>query len=182
MERITERTALSLLHQGDEAGLRWMMQQYAVYVGSIVRSIAGSRLSRQDVEEIVADVFMVLWRNRTRPMEGKVKSYLASIARSRALNGLRKPGPEQLLDYDDLEIAAEGPEGELLVQEGKRLVRQLLDTMRPLDREIFLRHYYLHETAPAIGKRLGMTPEAVRQRLKRGREYLRQQLGKGEET
>ena len=43
MERMTEKTALALLRQGDEAGLRWMMQQYAPYVGSIARSIAGDR-------------------------------------------------------------------------------------------------------------------------------------------
>lgn len=180
MERMTENAALSLLRRGDEAGLQWMMQQYASYVGAIVRGVAGSRLPRQDIEEIVADVFMALWRNRTKPLEGKAKSYLASIARSRALNGLRRLGPEQPLDYDDLELAAEGPEGELLIQEGKRRVRELLNAMGPSDREIFLRHYYLHETASAIGERLGMTPEAVRQRLKRGRDHLRRQLEKGE--
>ncbi len=180
MENMTENAALSLLRRGDEAGLRWMIQQYASYVGAIVRGIAGSRLSRQDIEEIVADVFMVLWRNRTKPMDGKAKSYLASIARSRARNGLRKLCTEQPLDYDSLELPAEGPEGELLIREGKRQVRELLNAMGPSDREIFLRHYYLGETAGDIGSRMGMTPEAVRQRLKRGRDQLRRQLEKGD--
>lgn len=180
MERMTEKTALALLRQGDEAGLRWMMQQYAPYVGSIARSIAGGRLSRQDIEEIAADTFLALWRYRMKPAEGKAKSYIAAIARSRTLDRLRKAGPEQPLEYDGLEIAAEGPEGELLIQEGKRRVRALLDGMGPRDREIFLRHYYLCETAERIGKRLGMTPEAVRQRLKRGRDHLRREIEKGE--
>ena len=175
---MTENKALALIRIGDESGLRWIMQRYASYVGSIVGGIIGNRLTQQDVEEVAADVFMILWRNRAKPAEGKVKSYLAAIARSRSVDRLRRAGLEDALEYDRLEIAADGPEDEVLAREGKRTLLRVLQTMGPQDREIIVRHYYLRQTAPAIGQSLGMTPEAVRQRLKRGRDFLRRQMEK----
>lgn len=175
---MTENKALALIHTGDESGLRWIMQRYTSYVGSIVGGIIGNRLAQQDVEEVVADVFMVLWSNRTKPSEGKLKSYLAAIARSRSIDRLRRAGLEEALEYDRLEITAVGPEDEVLAREGKRILLRVLQAMGPQDREIIVRHYYLFETASAIGRSLGMTPEAVRQRLKRGRDFLRQQIEK----
>lgn len=177
---MTEQTALVRIKEGDEAGLRWIIQQYTAYVGSIVWGITGGRITQQDVEEITADVFMVLWRNRTRPRDGKLKGYLATIARNRAIDYLRKVKQEQPLEYDALEIAVDGPEGEILVQEGVQILRSFLETMGAQDREIFVRHYYLGETALTIGQYLDMSPETVRQRLKRGRDFLRQQIKKGD--
>ena len=177
---MTEKEALTLLREGQEIGLRWMIERYASYVGSIVWSILSQALTVQDAEEVAADVFMVLWQYRDRPMEGRVKGYLASIARSRAIDRLRTVRQSQPLEYDVLEMITDGPEGEVILRERQRQLRALLEAMGPPDREIFLRHYYLHETANHIGKRLGMTPEAVRQRLKRGRDLLRRQIEKGD--
>ena len=157
-----------------------MIQKYTSYVGSIVWSIIGHTLTRQDAEEVVADVFTVLWKYREKPIEGRVKGYLASIARSRAIDRLHKARPEQPLEYDALEMIEEGPEEEVLIRERQAQVRRLLEDMGQPDREIFLRHYYLHQTAIEIGMRLGMTPEAVRQRLKRGRDTLRREILKGD--
>lgn len=76
-------------------------------------------------------------------------------------------------------MAVEGPEGDVLAREERSVLLAAVDSLGPPDREIFLRHYYCEQTAPEIGARLGMTPEAVRQRLKRGRELLRRVLMKG---
>ena len=100
--------------------------------------------------------------------------YLGAIARSQSIDRLRKAGWEQPLEYNDLAFSADTPEREILLRESKQLLRHFLETMKPTDREIFLRYYYLCENTPAIARRLGMTPDAVRQRLTRGREYLRQ--------
>ena len=178
---MTEKEALVLLRQGQEIGLAWMIQRYTPYVGSIVWSIIGHALTRQDAEEVVADVFTVLWRYREKPIEGRVKGYLAAIARTRAIDRLHTARPEPPLEYDALEMIQEGPEEEVIIRERQARVRRLLEDMGQPDREIFLRHYYLHETAVDIGVRLGLSPEAVRQRLKRGRDQLRLEIMKGDE-
>ena len=173
-KQINEHTALALMREGDETGLQWMIRRYTPYVGSIVWGIVGGRLTAQDAEEITADAFMALWRYRNRLLDKNVKSYLGAIARSQSIDRLRKAGWEQPLEYNDLAFSADTPEREILLRESKQLLRHFLETMKPTDREIFLRYYYLCENTPAIARRLGMTPDAVRQRLTRGREYLRQ--------
>lgn len=175
-----EKKALARLRQGDERALEWFVRRYAPYVGSIVWSIVGGRLSVQDGEEITADVFLTLWRTRERPRSDAVRGYLGAIARSQAIDRLRRTGKMPELAYDELDMPVqEGPEGTVLAREDKELLLKAVDELGTPDREIFLRRYYYGQPAPEIGQKLGMTPEAVRQRLKRGRERLRLILEKG---
>ncbi len=178
-QRVSERTILKLLRAGDEAGLQWIVQRYTPYVSSIVWSIIGQRLTLEDAEEVIADVFLTLWRYREKPKPGKLKSYLGAIARTRSISRLKSAGTEITLEYDDLEIPVDGPENEVIRSEQKEALRQHLESMKPQDREIFLRYYYFCESAPTIAERLNMSAEAVRQRLSRGRIFLRQRLEKG---
>ncbi|MCI5652348.1 MAG: hypothetical protein MR295_08985, partial [Ruminococcus bromii] len=56
---------------------------------------------------------------------------------------------------------------------------ELIDTMPPPDREIFIRKYYFLETAAEIAAAMGRTPDDVNARLSRGRKKLRAQLLEG---
>lgn len=48
-------------------------------------------MSKEDIEEVVADACIKLWYNSEKIMEeGSLKSYLASIARNTAVDRLRK--------------------------------------------------------------------------------------------
>ena len=174
-----ETTALARLRRGDERALEWFVGRYTPYVGAIVWSIVGGRLTVQDGEEIAAAEFLTLWRSREKPREGAVKSYLGAIARSRAIDRLRRETGQPELEYDELDLAVEGPEGDVLAREDGAVLLAAVDALGPPDREIFLRRYYYGQSAPEIGQRLGMKPEAVRQRLKRGRDLLRRMLTKG---
>lgn len=178
---MTEKRALELLRKGDQTGLVWLIDHYTAYVGAVVRNVLGERMSRQDAEEVTADVFLELWRNAEKPLPGKVKGYLGSIARSRALNRLRSQGLELALEEDILSLPADGPEELYFEAERRERVRAAVQAMRLPEREIFVRYYYYCESASDIADALHMTPAAVRQRLKRGRDVLRDELMKGED-
>ncbi len=179
---MTEKHALTLLKNGDQAGLMYFIDRYTAYVGAVVRNVLGGRCPDQDAEEVTADVFLVLWQNAGKPMPGRVKGYLASIARSRAVNRLRSRGFELALEEDILTLPADGPEELYFAAERRERVRAAVQAMAIPDREIFVRYYYYCESAAAIADALGMTPAAVRQRLKRGRDALRGELMKGEDS
>ena len=168
-----ENAALALLREGNEMGLRWMIQRYTPYVGAIVRGVLGEKLTAQDAEEITSDVFLVLWQNRDKVRAGKVKGYLGAIARTKAIDRLRRAGGDVSLEDETLVISSDSPERAVLLRESKELLQQCLRSMKPVDREIILRYYYLCQKAPVIAQRMGMSREAVRQRLSRGREQLR---------
>ena len=177
---MNEKTALALLRQKDTAGLSWFITNYTGYVSAIVWNIVHPPLTAQDAEEIVADVFMTLWKYSDHPRDDRIKAYLGSIARSRAIDRLRSHKIELTLEYDALELPADGPEDAILSQETQTRLRQALEDMPPVYREIFIRHYYYCQPSAAIAKDMGLKPELVRQRLKRGRDLLRQHLTKGD--
>lgn len=176
---MTEQNALTLLKNKDPRGLGWFIDRYTPYVSAVIWNLGQPRLSRQDAEELCSDVFLVLWQSAEKPRPGKVKAFLGSVARHKALSRLRRPGPELPLEEDILLLPDEGPEALAERRERQQAVRQAVEALDPTDRDIFVRYYYYGQKTPRIAKETGLKPDAVRQRLKRGRDRLRTQLTQG---
>jgi RNA polymerase sigma-70 factor (ECF subfamily) len=176
---INEEQAVAALRRRDTAALEWVMDAYAAYVSTIVTNIIGSCMTTQDVEETASDVFLALWHNADKLKPGKLKAYLASIARSRAKNKLRERGKEVPLDDDIIITGGDTPQTILEEREEKLLVRRAIENMPPPDREIFLRHYYYCQSVATIAEEMAMNASTVKTHLARGREKLRDTLNKG---
>lgn len=175
-KEINEETALALMAKDDSAGLRWFIQRYTPYVSTIVYNIIGEHMTPEDVEEVVSDVFCALWWNRRKAREGKVRRYLACMARGHALNRLRDQGRVPMLDYDEIKVSVEGPEAFVIDEEKRRTIQAAIDEMPAAFREIFIRYYYYRQSAPGIARDMGLREDAVYQRLRRGRIYLQNQF------
>ena len=176
---MTERQALELLAQRDPEGLDWFIRRYTPYVSTVIWNIIGRRMSVQDGEELCSDVFLALWQQGGRPHPGKVKSYLGSIARHKAINKLRERGVELGSEEDIIAITASGPDEALERRELARLVREAVESLDQPDREIFLRFYSYCPSTGDIAGEMEISPAAVRKRLERGREKLKRYLKEG---
>ena len=77
-----ERRLIKQLKQHDPDALSELMQQYTAYVGTIVRNILGKVLTESDVEEVTADVFVIVWNHSKEIQQGKLRPYLARDART----------------------------------------------------------------------------------------------------
>ena len=175
----TEEQALVLMARDDSGGLRLLMERYTPYVSTVVCNIIGRYMTPQDVEEVVSDVFCALWRNRHKVQPGKVRGYLACMARGHAINRLRSSGRTPALELDELELSVEGPEARVLEEERRRAVHEAIDDMPAACKEVFVRYYYYGQGTPDIAGDMGLRPDAVRQRLKRGRVWLQNRLSEG---
>ena len=62
-------------------------------------------LPKEDIEEIVADVFVVLWKNTGRIdlQKGTLRSYLATVARNFALKRINRKTDHTFLE--DIELS-----------------------------------------------------------------------------
>lgn len=174
-----EHKALKKLQAGDEQALCWFIDRYTAYVSTIVHSVIGAVLSRADVEEVTADVFLALWQNREKVQPGKCKAYLSALARNTALNRLRQRRQELPLEDDRITITVSAPEQAYTRKELAALVRQSVQALPWPDREIFLRHYYYCQRVKEIADALGMKESTVKTRLCRGRELLRRSIQEG---
>lgn len=170
---------LQEIQRGDEEALGRLIERYTAYVGTIVWNIVRGKLDESDAGAIVSEVFYSLWCNAVKAEPDKLKAYLSSIARSKALNALRRAGREIPLEDDRLELSCPGPEDETLRQAEYAALRRCLDALPEPDRTIFIRRYYYYQSAREIGAELGMNVNTVSTKLRRGRQRLRQELMEG---
>lgn len=87
------------LQQQNPEALQSLIHTYQAYVGTIIRNITRSVLTENDVEELTADVFLAIWQTADKLQAGKVRPYLAAIARNKAKSRLR--GQKALLPLED---------------------------------------------------------------------------------
>ena len=174
-----EELLLQQLRRQRPEALEQLIRCYNPYVAYIIRGILGTSCREEDVEELVSDVFVAIWRHADTLKPGKVKPYISATARNMAKSFLRK---KQILpmDLDELPglVAPDTPEEHYLAREQAELVRAAVEQMGEPNREIFLRYYYYFQTTDQIAKALAMEPGAIRARLMRGRNALKAAIWK----
>ncbi len=170
-----ESRLITLLQLQKPEGLQALISTYQAYVGTIIRNITRSSLSEQDVEELTADTFFAVWQTTDKLQAGKVRAYLAAIARNKAKSRLRSlsetiPLEEAiLLETADLEQEVE----HTLLSEA---LQDTITTLSATDRDILIRYYYYYQRIPEIAEELQLSVSAVKVRLHRARKKLKQLL------
>ena len=152
----------------------------AVY-GLLLRILADASAA----EEVLLDVYAQVWRQAAAfsPERGTPLAWLTTIARSRALDRLRRSRLEQQrtgpLDLTAARVAAAGAsaEEEVEARETGALVRAALEALAPEQREVIELAYYggmsHSEIAAARGLPLGTVKTRTRLGMMRLREILR---------
>ncbi len=110
----------------------------------------------------------------------KFKSWLAKIARNRALNRLR----EQRIDTVSINEVGEqalppsdAPDEKLILREQRELIRRAIETLSPKEREV-ARSYYLEGTSyDELTRTHGLSYKAISVRLSRAKQKLAKRLG-----
>ncbi len=165
------------LKKHDEAAFEEVMNKYLPLVSNIVYNIGRDRLSKEDMEETISDIFVILWNNTDKIMEGKLQGYLCRIARTKALDRLAAVKRVQTLDIEELEIQSDfSIDVTAEIDDIAEILHELIDELHEPDREIMLRYYYYQQTAPMIAGILGMNKETVKSKLRRTKEKLRMKL------
>ncbi len=165
------------LRNRDQNALEALLDRYTNYISTIVWNILRCKMSKQDAEEVVSDVFLAAWNQAEDLQPGCLKAWLGAVARNMAKNKLRHMGFTLPLEEDVLELPGEEtPDLTLEQEEETALVRKAVDSMGEPDREIFLRHYYFAQTVREIGKAMHMKEATVKTKLRRGRMKLKQTL------
>lgn len=169
-----EASLIAGLQKKDRRALEQVIDRYTNYVGTILQNILGRQGSREDQEELASDVFLSLWEHAPEMQTDNLKAYLASIARTKALNWLRKNHVdvqplEDMVVVDDTDISAETELAEL-----GQILQELLELLPVKDREILIRYYFYYQPVREIARELHMKEATVKTRMHRSRKKLRQ--------
>ena len=165
------------LKKHDEKALSQIIEQQSRFVASVIYNTSKGSLSKEDIEEVTADVFVTLWNTAKKVHEGKLKGYLCSIAKTRALNKIKSLKNTAVLNIDDYD-----PEDDFSIAldaEKKDIHRELREVIKEIplpDREILIRYYYYDQTVSQIAAEMKMNLETVKSKLRRTREKIKTKL------
>ena len=156
------------------------VEVYTPYLSTVLYNTVGNRLPKEDIEEIVSDVFVMLWKNAEYIdlEKGTLRSYIAAAARNFALKRLNKRIEYTCLD--DIEIADETSSAEEVSE--KNSVWDAVMSLGEPDNEIFVRYYKFGEKLRDISRATGINISTVKTKLSRGKKKLKRILSDAEET
>ena len=176
---MTDEKVIRAIAARDERVMDRLMDKYSRLLWSVAAAVLRPVGSDQDLEECVADVFVYLWTNPEKfdPRRGTLKSYLAMVARSRALNCRLRLLRQSALPLEELSPGEE-PEiaMDLEAREQAEALHTAIDAMGEPDREILLRRYYWDQKPREIAADLDLPVKQIENRLYRAKRYLRGQL------
>ena len=151
------------------------------YVYSIVKKGVSICLTNEDIEEIVSDVFIALWKNSKMLSNTiDIKAYLSGIAKNIIKNKYRKNEinfsiseyEEKIIDNSNLEKQAEENEQNIII-------KNTLKNLKNQEYKAFIMFYYEAKTTKEIAKDLNCTVGKVKVILHRVRKKIRKNLEDG---
>lgn len=174
--RMTDSVLIKVA-QGDRRAVRECIDQFGGLVWSIARRLTRSRA---DAEDAVQEIFTDLWRsaNRYDPTQGSEKVFVATIARRRLIDRLRRTRTQGMTEsVDDLEtlsLADSGVHAETCAeaQTAARAVMQLRPEQRQVLELSLLQGLSHSEIADALKMPLGTVKTMMRRGLIQVRELM----------
>ena len=167
----TDKEMLALLKSDPETGMACLIDAFAPVVWA-----AAARVLPQpeDVRECVNDTFTEFYfkQDAFDPGKGTLKSWLALLARRRAIDRLRaaKAGGEA----QPLDESLPAPSG--LTPEDRLALQEALARLSPEEAELIRLQYFEGYTPKEIADRLGLPYETVKKRRQRALARLRKSL------
>lgn len=166
----------------DQKAFSQIVDAYSKLLWAVAGGIICPTGSAEDIEECVSDALMELWLhpNKYDPNRGSIKSYLCIIAKSRALNILRKKSKDNTIPID---VGAQ----ELSVDDGLDIddysvLYGAIKKVKEPTKEILIRRYFNDEKTLEIAKKMGIPKKEVENRLYRGRQALKSMLTEKQEV
>ena len=114
------------------------------YVSILVKNSVTTNLTDEDLEEIISDVFVAIWRNQEQLSETTLlKPYLAGIAKNKIKNKYRKSELSfSLSDYEEKLSDPESLEREVQENEQNSIIQKGLEALKTEEYTIFILFYY----------------------------------------
>ncbi len=167
--------------KNEKLDIEAVIREYSAYVYTSIINISHTALSNEDIEEIMSDVFFILWKNKDKlKYNDKLNFYLVGIAKNLLKEKYRKQ--QENLNIDDYENYL--PSDKTLYEiyeenDSMRILQERLNLLNHNDRKIFRLFYYKNKKTKEIAKEMNMNEITVRSRLHRIKKQIKKDLNLG---
>lgn len=174
-----ESRLIQLYIADNKLNIEQIMEEFTPYIYKIIIN-RNLNLKEEDIEEIISDVFLAIWKNQDRlDINREMSSYLAGTTQNIINKRVRKLKQEKsindyedkLFDFNNLELQTETIEkNEIVINE--------INNMKNEDKEIFMQYYYNSKSIKEIAEQLKIKDKKVKSRLFRIRNKIKKVLEK----
>jgi len=167
------------LQNGQTEILAILYDRHAGLVYGIALKMLGNTA---EAEDLTQDIFLSLTRQCSYDAKrGTLRTYLAILTRSRALDRLRTRTRQQQKLHnqvlnESVKVSSESPMAEVSQQERSYIVQSALEQLSTREREVIEMAYYQGWSQSKIAEQLNIALGTVKSRSRRGLLKLRQAL------
>ncbi len=174
-------TIKEYINENNYFDLDAFIKKYYGYVYMIVKNYKGINISDEDIEEIVSDVFLAIWKARNNiKTDISITSYLVGIIRNLVKNKFRNIKSNYFTnDYDDEIIDSLNLETLLEEREKDNIIQNTLQTLPTTEYDAFIMFYYASKKIKDIAETLHISENHVKVALYRVRKKIKKNLKKG---
>ena len=165
-------------YKNNELDLKIIIDEFNRYVRTIIENMPTQLLSKEDIEEIISDTFLILWKNQDKLDKSKEMSpYIAGITRNLVKEKIRKlhihtdiaDHENQVQDSFKIDMFCEQ-------REKIEIINKTLESMKKVDIEIFELYYYSSMKYNEIAKILNISVFSIKSKLFRIRKKIKKEL------
>lgn len=168
-----ENDLIRLIADGDQRAFSVIFERYYGVLGEFVYKVTGSLEKSQ---EIVQDVFVKLWQNRTGLTEVRnMKSYIFILCRNHTYNELRKVAVEKkvLVFMDHQELQGNHVEDKTdNIEVYRQLIDQAVDKLPKQAQKVYLMSRDERLKYEEIAVTLGISSETVKKHLQYAKKFI----------
>lgn len=158
-----------------------MIDDFYSYVYIVVKNGVNICITNEDIEEIISDVFVAIWKNSRRLSKTmEIKPYLAGIAKNVIKNKYRNTELNfSISDYEEKLIDSYDIEKIIEENEQNKVILDTVKMLKQREYEIFIMFYYESKSIKEIAKKLNSSTSNVKTILYRVRKIIKRNLEDG---
>jgi RNA polymerase sigma-70 factor (ECF subfamily) len=168
---------LPLMREIAQGDGRALSELYTRHGANILNYLTSYLNDRQQAEEVLQDVMLAVWNNAAGFRgESKVRTWLLTIARNRAINAQRRYTPRWVELDENIHGGDTTPIEHAEVKSQQRVLRDAIKSLPPFHQEILVLVFYHGLSGQEVADVLGVTVGTVKSRLHRAKDMLRRVL------
>ena len=182
-EAENRKNLLAEVAAGDSKAFEELTKKY----GNLIWSIARRYLSNQaEAEDAVQEIFLALWQSASRfdANKGSEITFIATIARRRLIDGLRKNNKHKILQSIDDSISNDVFQQKSNLEKNAELSLAIgiLETLEKKDQELLSLSIYQGYSHVEIAKLLNLPLGTVKTKIRRNLMKIREKIKGGKMT
>ena len=156
-----------------------IVDDYYNYISTIIKN--SGTLSIEDEEEIISDVFLIIWKNKDKlDRNARFSPYIAGITKKVILRKYNKLKTDfEYVEYENELIDNFDMANTIEWQEKSNLINENIKHIGKVEYEIFTKFYYQDKRIKQIAKEMNLSVSNVKTKLHRIRKKVKEILKVG---